>query len=110
MPASQSVHEATFDATENLPAPHSVHELAPAVAPVFVIDPAAHTVQLLASFDPVASTYFPASQLKHESALDAVEYFPAAHNLHVVAPEPGPSLVIEPAGQSLHWVLPSEEV
>ena len=42
---AQLVHEATFDAVEYVPTAHAVHELAPAAVPVFVIDPAAQSVQ-----------------------------------------------------------------
>ena len=43
--ASQAVHDATSEAVEYLPAPHSVHVLAPVPVPVFVIEPAAHVLQ-----------------------------------------------------------------
>ena len=43
-----------------------MHELAPALVPVFVIEPALQSV--------------------HEVSVDAVEYLPAAQGVHVVAP------------------------
>ena len=102
MPTSQSEHTGTFDAVEYLPAPHLVHKLAPAVAPVFVIDPAAHSTQSLAPSEPLVSTYFPASQSVHAVMLEAVEYFPAGHKSHAVAPASTPVFVIDPAIQSVH--------
>jgi hypothetical protein len=33
---------------------------------------------------------------------DAVEYFPTAHAVHVVAPVPAPLSVIDPAAQAVH--------
>ena len=49
---AQLVHEATFDAVEYSPAAHAVHELAPAAVPVFVIDPAIHTLQNVCALVP----------------------------------------------------------
>ena len=49
LPAPQSVHDVTFDAVEYLPAAHAAQVLAPEEAPVFVFDPAAHTLQSLAA-------------------------------------------------------------
>ena len=60
-----------------MPAAHSRHAVAPALVPVFVIDPAA--------------------QSTHDATFDAVEYVPGAHAVHVVAPLPVPVSVIEPA-------------
>ena len=98
-PASQSVHEATFDAVEYLPASHAVHVVAPALVPVSVIEPAAHVMQSVSAVEPVAptysptghpmqsaaaaepdtATYLPAPQSVHDATFDAVEYVPAAH-------------------------------
>ena len=89
MLASHSVHDATFEATEYLPAPHSVHELAPALVPVFVIEPA--------------------PQSEHDAASDAVEYLPAAHAAHAVAPAAEPVSVIEPAAHSEQNDLPCSD-
>ena len=38
----------------------------------------------------------------HSTTFDSVEYFPAPHFVHVVAPVPVPVFVIEPAAQSVH--------
>ena len=38
----------------------------------------------------------------HDATLDAVEYLPAAHSVHVVAPVLVPVLVIEPGMHSVH--------
>ena len=97
------MHVATLDAVEYLPTAHGVQMLAPALVPEFVIEPAAHSAQLLARAEPVVSTYVPAPHSMHVAArLDAVEYFPTAHNVHVVAPVPAPLSVIDPAAQAVH--------
>ena len=44
-PTPQSEHDATFDAVEYLPATHGAQALAPALVPVSVTDPAAHSEQ-----------------------------------------------------------------
>ena len=42
-PTLHASHAVTFDATENVPWAHSMHVLAPALAPVLLIEPALHT-------------------------------------------------------------------
>ena len=42
-----------------------------------------------------------ASHAVHDAAAEVVEYLPAPHSLHVVAPTPVPVFVIEPAAQSV---------
>ena len=80
-----------------------MHVVAPAPAPSFVIDPAMHALQSLASFEPPVSTYLPASQSMHAvEMLDAVEYLPAAQTVHVVAPVLVPLSVIDPAAHVMH--------
>jgi hypothetical protein len=74
------------DAIEYLPAPHSVHELAPLPLPVFVIDPAWH--------------------VEHTAALETVEYSPAPHSVQLLAPELAAVLVMEPAKHSRQYELP----
>ena len=77
--------------------------LAPSLAPVFVIDPAAHSAQSLAEAEPVVSTYLPATQPMHDVArCDAVEYCPTAQAVQVVAPSFMPLSVTEPAAQTVH--------
>ena len=44
-PAAQSEHDATFEASEYVPAAHGVHVVAPDAEPLSVIDPAAHSEQ-----------------------------------------------------------------
>ena len=44
-PAVHSVHDATLEAVEYLPAAHGVHTFAPTLAPLSVIEPAAHSEQ-----------------------------------------------------------------
>ena len=44
-PATQSVHDATAESFEYLPATHAVHVDAPGRAPVSVIEPAWHPSQ-----------------------------------------------------------------
>ena len=53
------MHAVTFDAVEYLPTAHTVHVLAPVPVPVFVIEPAAHSM--------------------HVESVDAAEYSPAGH-------------------------------
>ena len=87
MPASQAVHEATFDAVEYLPTVHAVHIVAPSAEPVFVIEPAAQVV--------------------HDATLDASEYVPAPHDVQLAAPVAAPVSVIEPAWQLSQYDWPS---
>ena len=74
------MHDATAEVVEYFPALHSAHELAPTLAPVFVIDPAAHAAQ--------------------DESVDEAEYLPAPHAVHAVAPAAAPVSVIEPATHS----------
>ena len=80
------MHDVAADITEYLPAPHSVHELAPALVPVLVIEPAPQSL--------------------HAATFDAVEYLPAAHAVHVVAPAEEPVSVMEPAWHGAQNDLP----
>ena len=81
------MHDATAEVVEYLPALHSVHVVAPALVPVFVIEPAPQSV--------------------HEASLGSIEYVPAGHLTHVFAPGSPPVLsVIEPAAQSEQYDLP----
>ena len=75
------IHAATFDAVEYLPTAHTVHVMAPALVPVFVIEPA--------------------SQSEHDATFEAFEYLPAEHAVHVVAPALVPVPVLEPATHTL---------
>ena len=102
LPFGHDVHAFTFDSLEYLPTAHALQMLAPALVPVFVIEPAAHCAQSLASFEPVVPLYVPGPQSTHEATFDAVEYLPTAHAVHVVAPALVPASVIEPAAQSIH--------
>ena len=70
-PAVQSLHASTADTVEYRPTLHSLHELAPSLMPVFVIEPASH-----GSHDvlPVRSAYLPAPQSAQAATDDAVEY------------------------------------
>ena len=74
------MHDAIFDVVEYLPVEHSRHELAPALAPAFVMDPA--------------------PQSMHDATFDAVEYLPATHAVHTFAPAATPVSVIDPAAHS----------
>jgi hypothetical protein len=38
----------------------------------------------------------------HDSVADVIEYFPAKHAVHKLAPELAPLLVIEPAPHAVH--------
>ena len=75
-PTLHASHAVTFDAAENLPWAHSVHVLAPALAPALVIDPAAQTV--------------------HAATLDTAEYWPAVHAVQLTAADAMPVLVMDP--------------
>ena len=87
--ASQSVHDAAAEVAAYLPTPHSVHVEAPALVPVFVIEPAA--------------------QLVHDATLEAVEYLPATHGVHASAPVLVPASVIDPATHSEQYDLPPSD-
>ena len=64
VPAWQSLQASTDDA-EDCPAAHAVHVVAPPADPVFVTEPASHSI--------------------HDATFDASEYRPAPHAVHVVA-------------------------
>ena len=78
------MHALTFDAVEYRPMGHAVHIVAPALEPVFVIEPAA--------------------QALHDESVDAAEYRPAAHGVQLVALALAPVSVIEPAVHSEQYV------
>ena len=80
------MHDGTLDAVEYLPAPHSVHVVAPVPAPVFVTEPAA--------------------QSAHDTTFEAIEYLPAAHAVHALAPTLMPVSVIDPAWHDKQIELP----
>ena len=80
------MHWATFDAVEYLPAPHSVHVVAPVLVPVFVIEPAA--------------------QSAHDGTVEAVEYLPAGHAVQLVALALVPVFVTDPGARSVLYDLP----
>ena len=82
-----------------------MHELAPVLMPVFVIEPSPHTVQSVAFVDPLPARYFPALQSMHNESIDAVEYLPAAQDVHAVAPAATPVSVMDPALHTLHESL-----
>ena len=128
MPAAQSLHDATFDAVEYLPAAHSVHDVAPVLAPVSVIAPAEHGTQFSLVAPVSALLYVPAlqrpSQLlvldppapkwpagqKIQSAASSdpgvATYLPAAQSLHDATFDAVENL---PASHSVHVVAPSLE-
>jgi hypothetical protein len=85
------------DAVENLPAKHTVQMLAPAPAPVLVIEPATHSAQSFSSSEPIVSTYLPGSQSVQAPTFDAVENLPTAHAVQLLPPALMPVLVMEPA-------------
>ena len=101
------MHVSTFDAVEYRPAAHCVHVTAPVLAPVFVIEPAPQVMQSVSALEPVADTYLPAPQSVHDPTFDAVEYLPASHSVHAVAPAAVPVFVFEPAAQAIHADSPS---
>jgi hypothetical protein len=75
------MHAATLDAVEYFPATHSVHSVAPELAPLLVIEPAPHGV--------------------HSATFDALEYVPAAHAIHELAPTSVPMSVRDPTKHTL---------
>ena len=70
---------ATLEAVEYFPAGHAMHVVAPAAAPVSVMDPAVQSVQA--------------------ATLEAEEYFPLTHGVHAVAPVAAPVSVMDPGAQ-----------
>ena len=82
----QSVHVATFDSAEYFPTAHAVHVVAPALAPLFVTEPAPQSMQ--------------------DATFDASEYLPAPHAVHFVALGAVPVSVIDPAAHSEQYDLP----
>ena len=101
LPTSQSV-QASVDAVVYFPTAQAAHVVAPVLASLFVIEPAAHAAQSLATAEPVVPTYLPAMQSVHAATLDAIEYFPTAHAVHTVAPLLVPLSVFEPAPHRVH--------
>ena len=87
--ASHAVHDAAAEVVEYLPAPHSLHVVAPTPVPVFVIEPAAQSV--------------------HDATFEAVEYLPATHGVQFVAPADTAVSVIEPAAHSEQYDLPPSD-
>jgi len=77
LPTVQSVQAATLDEVEYLPFAHTVHAVAPAAVPLFVIEPAAQSAQ--------------------DASLELVDHLPATQRLHSAAPRASPLSVIEPA-------------
>ena len=103
-PGAQFAHAATFERIEYLPSAQAVHVVAPVLVPAFVIEPAAQVMQW---FEPSFPMYFAAGQLLQACMFERVEYLPAAHAVHVVAPAPVPLFVIDPGPQLMHRVEPS---
>ena len=85
LPAPQSLQAGTFERIEYLPPAHFVHVVAPALVPVFVIEPAPQETQ------PV---------------VELSEYLPTGHRVHVFALGLLPVSVAEPAWQSAQYDLP----
>ena len=102
LPAGHRLHADPSDVGEYVPEAHGLQTLAPALGPVFVIEPGWHSLQSLVAFAPTESANRPARHAIQDFTFDAVEYMPAAHCVHVVAPALLPVSVSEPAGQSMH--------
>ena len=66
--------------------------------------PASHSAQLVR---PADGWYWPDEQSVHLLTIEFVEYLPALHSLHELAPAPVPVLVIEPARHGSHDVRPA---
>ena len=96
------MHAASVETAENRPAIHALQVDAPGNGPVFVIDPAVHSVQSLWFVLPFSLWYVPAVHLVHAASVETAEYCPATHALQVDAPGNGPVFVIDPAVHSVH--------
>ena len=83
---AQVEHDATFEDGEYKPAAQRVHDVAPGLVPVSVMDPA--------------------PQVEHAATFDDNEYRPGAQGVHVVAPALVPVFVIDPAPHSMHDFCP----
>ena len=88
LPWGQFVHDSTFERVEYLPATHLPQELAPALGPSLVMDPAAQLAQ---------------------AVVEAAEYQPAEHALQVVAPALVSLLVTDPAEHVAQAVVEEAE-
>ena len=93
------MQDVTLDAVEYVPAVHAVHVVAPLSMPVLVIFPAPQVEQSDCCVLPFSLWYVPTLQSVQDATLDAVEYFPPSHAVHVVAPVPVPASVMFPAAQ-----------
>ena len=80
-PTTQPSQRSTVAAVEYLPTAHAAQMLAPALLPVFVIEPASHAAQA--------------------TSVEFTEYVPAAHAIHELAPALVPMLVRDPAKHTL---------
>ena len=78
-----------------------MHADAPVLLPVFVMDPAAHSMHPDAASEPGTSTYLPAAQPVHASIFDAVENFPSEQAVHADAPALMPVFVMDPAAHMM---------
>ena len=88
LPWGQFVHDSTFEVVEYLPATHLPQELAPALGPSLVMDPAAQLAQ---------------------AVVEAAEYQPAEHAMQVVALALVSLLVTDPAAQLAQAVVGAAE-
>ena len=86
--AAQGEHDETLEDNEYVPATQGVHVDAPALVPVFVMDPA--------------------SQFVHEETFDDAEYKPGAQSEQVDAPALVPVFVMEPAAHSWQEASPGD--
>jgi hypothetical protein len=124
-PAVQLKQAATFEDVEYFPAAHAMQLLAPVPVPMFVSEPAAqamHEAEVPAPADAYEAAghaplhaadvpwplraYRPALQSEHAATFDAVEYFPAAHAVQLLAPLLVPVFVREPALHAMQLVWP----
>jgi len=96
------VQDPTFDAVENVPAPHAVQAVAPYSVPVFVLDPGGQVSQDVL---PSWLWYFPGLQSMQDGTFDAVENLPELHAVQVVSPADMPVFVIDPGGQAKQSVI-----
>ena len=85
---AQVVQEATFEDNEYKPAAQGVHVVAPAPAPVFVMEPALHEA--------------------HKVTFENNENEPGAQRVQLVAPVPAPVFVMEPASHVWQEASPGD--
>jgi hypothetical protein len=60
--------------------------------------------------EPSLAAYWPTTQSPQAASVEAVEYFPTAHAVQMLAPTPAPEFVIFPAAHSAQSLAAFEPV